>query len=253
MNGFRSERGQALVLSTLFLAAMLGMSALVLDVGSWFREQRDTQRVADAAALAGAQALPFDTSEARSLALKYTAKNGGGSPTISFRTTLRGTDTIDVKLRRDAPGFFSKLFGINSVNVGAKASARAFAPGSARWVAPIVVNHMHPMLVGCDGPCFGPQNETDLELDNLHDPGSGNAAGSFGLISLNDDDLDANTLAEWVVKGYEGYMGIDDYRSAPSANFNNGQFQAALEKRKGTEMLFPIYKKILGSGSTAQY
>jgi Flp pilus assembly protein TadG len=61
MNRFRSERGQAMVLTTLFIVALLGMAALVLDLGTWFRSQRDLQAVADAAALAGAQEQPDST------------------------------------------------------------------------------------------------------------------------------------------------------------------------------------------------
>ena len=47
MNRFRSERGQTMVLTTLFVAALLGMAALVLDLGTWFRNQRDLQQQRD--------------------------------------------------------------------------------------------------------------------------------------------------------------------------------------------------------------
>ena len=57
MNRLRNDSGQAVVLSVVFLAALLGAAAMVVDVGSWYREQRDTQSEADAAALASAQAL----------------------------------------------------------------------------------------------------------------------------------------------------------------------------------------------------
>ena len=59
----KRENGQAMVLTVLFLAGLIGMSALVLDVGSWFREKRQLQLTADAAALAGAQALPGSPAE----------------------------------------------------------------------------------------------------------------------------------------------------------------------------------------------
>ena len=64
MNRLRSEAGQAAVLSVVFMAALLGAVALVLDVGSWYRAQRNLQSDADAAALAGAQELPDDTATA---------------------------------------------------------------------------------------------------------------------------------------------------------------------------------------------
>ena len=77
MNRLRSEAGQAAVLSVVFMAALLGAVALVLDVGSWFRAQRATQSAADAAALAGAQELPESTGLASALATQYLTANGG--------------------------------------------------------------------------------------------------------------------------------------------------------------------------------
>src|SRR5207249_7238600 len=74
----RNDNGQATVITVVFLVVLLGMAALVLDIGSWYRADRSTQSTADAAALAGAQQLPQDTATARSLALQYAGKNGGG-------------------------------------------------------------------------------------------------------------------------------------------------------------------------------
>ncbi len=67
MTTLRSQRGQAMVMSIVFLTVLLGMAALVLDVGSWYRADRHAQLTADAAALAGAQALPDDPGRATAL------------------------------------------------------------------------------------------------------------------------------------------------------------------------------------------
>ena len=106
MNRFRSERGQSLVLTTFFVAALLGMAALVIDLGTWFRSQRDLQAVADAAALAGAQGLP-DGGQASAYANQYTNKNGANGPTVTFPSA----DKIKVSPQRPAPGFFARVFG----------------------------------------------------------------------------------------------------------------------------------------------
>ena len=74
----RRERGQAAVLTVVFMIVLLGMAAAVLDVGSWYKEDRELQATMDAAALAGAQALPDDTAEASALAEQYSTTNGGG-------------------------------------------------------------------------------------------------------------------------------------------------------------------------------
>lgn len=253
MKRLRSERGQAMVLTTLFLVALLGMAALVLDLGTWFRSQRDLQAVADSAALAGAQELPENTGLASARAGEYTSKNGGPSPGVSFSSTIAGfgANTIHVELERDAPGFFAKVFGVDSVDIRAKATARASYPSAARWVAPIVVDERHPMLLCNPRPCFG--TRTTIDLEHLHRPGGGNASGSFALISLDNRQVDEEALSEWLLEGYDGYMELGDYRSVPSAKFNSGQFRSALAKRMNTELLFPIYRRITGSGSTAEY
>ena len=139
MTSFRNERGQAAAFSVLFLAALLGMMALVLDVGSWFREQRDTQSAADAAALAAAHALPENPAQADSLAASYLAKNRGGTADVTYSSKFFANDTIKVHVSRKAPGFFSKLFGVDSVDVGATATARAAGMENARFAAPIAV------------------------------------------------------------------------------------------------------------------
>ena len=54
----RHESGQAIVFVIAIMTVLIGIGALVIDGGSWFRTQRHLQTAADAAALAGAQDLP---------------------------------------------------------------------------------------------------------------------------------------------------------------------------------------------------
>jgi len=95
----RSDRGQATVLTLVFLVVLLGMAALVLDIGSWYRADRATQSTADAAALAGAQALPSSPTNANTLSLQYVTKNGGGSPSVTFSTKYLTNDTVKVNVK----------------------------------------------------------------------------------------------------------------------------------------------------------
>ena len=259
MNRIRSDRGQAAVLTVIFMVALLGAAALVLDVGSWFREQRDTQSAADAAALAAAQALPENPAQAEALAASYIAKNRGGATTTTYGSDAVANDKVTVRVERSAPGIFAKLFGIDAVQVSARATARAGGIDAAKWVAPITVNIKHPKLnCGSMGgkpvPCFGDQ--TEIELEHLHKPGSGDAAGAFGLINLNRDDSGSaggSTLGIWITNGFDQYMELGKYRSVPSAMFNDSHVKGGLDARLGDVLLFPIYKTITGSGSNAEY
>lgn len=261
----RSARGQSAVVTVVFLVVLLGMAALVLDVGSWYRAKRDAQSTADAAALAGAQALPkASTGTALSLAQQYASKNGGiGTGGVTFSTKLYPNDTITVNVKRTSPGFFAKIFGFRSVNIGGTATARSEPVSQVTGVAPVTVNWRHSLL-HCSGggknvtcnPDFGPSYPTTLDLEDLHQPGNGDKAGAFGLINLDQNsggNVGANVLAGWLLNGYDGYLPLGSYNSAPSANFNNSQFQDAMRQKLNTELLFPVYRVLKGPGSNAVY
>ena len=246
MNRSRNERGQAMVLTVLFLTALLGAAALVLDVGSWFREQRGAQSAADAAALAGAQALPESPGTSSALASDYLAANEGGVGEFSWSTDRLVNDTITVKVKRKAPGVFAKLFGIDSVNVGATARARSGSISKARYAAPIAVDRAHPMLNCSPRPCFGEATTLDLQKTG---------PGAFRLLNLDSSKggTGGKISADWILRGYEGFMPLGWYGSDPGAAFNDNKFQGALNVRIGDELLFPVYDKTKAQGSNFEY
>jgi len=249
----RNDRGQATVITVVFLVVLLGMAALVLDIGSWYRADRATQSTADAAALAGAQALPYDTTNARALAQQYSNKNGGGVTGGDVTITsspYSANDTIKVQVHRTASGVFTKLFGVNQVGVGSKATARASLMQSAQYVAPIGVNLKHQDLKGTPAcPCFGPGNVTTLPL------GKNGAPGSFDLINIDGSKggTGGQILADWILHGYSGYLPIGSYLSDTGAKWNDSLVQNALEQRMHTTLLFPVYDTLSGSGANAVY
>jgi Flp pilus assembly protein TadG len=247
-----NQSGQALVLTVVFLVSLLGMAALVLDVGSWYRAKRDLQATADASALAGAQALPDAPGSATGLANQYATTNSPDLATkdVSISSNIVPNDRILVHVTRPAPGFFAKVFGISSVQVGATATAQTEGMAQAKYVAPITVKNTHPKLSGSGCPCFGPGNETTLPL------GKTGAPGAFDLIDLNGDPtgtVGASTLADWIANGYGDYLGLGDYFSDPGAKWNNSTIQDALQSRFGTELMFPVYDTLAGTGSNATY
>jgi hypothetical protein len=247
----RSESGQALVVTVVFMVCLLGGVALTLDVGSWYREHRQAQTTADAAALAAAQMLP-NTDNAKATAQDYASKNGGGIDTngISFSSSQEPDDTITVHVTRSAPGFFSKIFSIDSASVHAHAAARTGVPIDAKWASPIAVNKLHPMLAGPGCPCFGPTNETTLPLGKVGAP------GAFALVNLDNSingTVGASTLGQWIQQGFSAYLPLGDYLSDPGAKWNDGPIQSALTARYGSDLLFPVYDTLTGTGSNAEY
>ena len=246
MTRLRSQTGQAAVLTVIFMAALLGAIAMVLDVGSWFRAQRATQSAADAAALAAAQALPENTGFASALGSQYLASNGGGAGEFTFSSKRTANDTISVKVTRQADGFFAKLFGIDSVDVHAKASARSGGFDRAQYAAPIAVDRQHPLLNCTPLPCFN--QATTLDLQKV-------GPGAFRLLNLDGSKggTGGKIDADWILRGYDGYMPLDWYGSDPGAAFNDSKFQEALAIRRGDELLFPVYDQTKGGGSNFEY
>jgi Putative Flp pilus-assembly TadE/G-like len=251
----RDDRGQAAVLTIIFLTVLLGVTAFALDVGSWYRAKRQLQATADAAALAGAQALPESTDDARAWAIQYADKNGGvlAASDVTFSRGTVDNDTISVRMTAPAPGFFSKIFGLDSVTVGANAAARSDNVGQALGVAPIVVNHLKPELQCTPLPC---SNDTSIQLDNLHNPGSPDAAGSFGLIDLikgDNGNAGASEVGSWIQNGFDEYMDPGNYDAVPSSMFNSVNVRQAMNISVGQVLLFPVYDSLTQSGSNAKY
>ena len=248
----RDERGQAIVLMTLSLVVILGMAALVLDVGNWFHTKRRLQGTADAAALAGAQQLPDDPSGAQTMAMSYANQNGGdvASANITVSSTVLPNDTISVRARKTDPGFFSGVLGIASADIDARAKVRVGPPAQARYVAPMVVYCGQDLIQNCDGktvPTFGVP--TTLPYDKMGAP------GAFGMLNLDGGNgtPGSSTEADWILKGFDKYLGLGAYNSDPGAKFSSSNIQDALSARVGSVLLFPVFKTLKDTGSNAEY
>jgi hypothetical protein len=251
MSRHKHSCGQAYVLTVLFLVVLLGMAAAVLDVGSWYRADRALQATVDAAALAGAQALPEDAGEASALADEYATKNGGGEITVSFDTQVFEDDTIIVQGSRPAPGFFAKVFGVDSVTVNSRAKARAGYLVQAKYVVPIVVDEKQEKLQCNPNPCSG---ETELKYQHFKKNGSPDGAGNFGFINLTGDNgVGTSELEKWITNGFDKYLGLGNYDARTGNPFSSSHVGDVLEAREGDILLFPIYRKLIGGGTGAKY
>ena len=248
----KSESGQAFVLMALSLVVIMGMAALVVDVGNWYHTKRRLQATADAAALAGAQLLPKDSAGAQAMALSYANKNGGdvAGADIAVTSTAVADDTIGVRARKTDAGVFGSVLGIASADISARAKARVGPPLKARYVAPMVVFCDHPLIHNCNGdstPDFG--SDTTMDYDPMGAP------GAFGMLNLDGGNgtPGSSDEANWILHGFNKYLGLGDYRSDPGAKFSSSNIQDALEARRGSVLLFPVYRQLDGQGQNAAY
>jgi hypothetical protein len=121
------ERGQALVISVLFLAVLIGMAGLVVDVGAWYVQHQKAQAAADFGALAAAAELPSRPTNARSMADDYVDEN---LPGATAETTLNydgDPRKVEVKAKTKGDTYFLRLFGWETVDISARAVAHKVA------------------------------------------------------------------------------------------------------------------------------
>ena len=245
-----------IVLVMVALLAVIGMAGLSVDVGSWYRQQRAEQSTADAAALAGAQDLPDDPAAAAADAIRYANVNGAGlaAGDVVISSDRTANDTISVRVTREAPAVFTKLFGLNTVTVRASSAARSDGVSTADGVAPIAVSSNHPMLSCTPPPCSG---STTLDMVDLKAKGGPNGAGNFSLLDLTgkaNGGVGDPIIADWITNGYDQAMPLGTYTGVTGAGFNSGNVRSAFQGQYGNDLLFPVYRPpIVKSGTNAQF
>ena len=192
--------------------------------------------------------MPDDPGAAVALANQYLDKNGGAvTRSVGLKSVESANDSVTVSATRQAPGFFSKVLGIESVKVSAKATATGgVRPSEVTGVAPIAVDEKHPMLQCKPLPCF--DEETTLDLKKV-------GPGAFRLVNLDGSHGGTGPpiLQDWIENGYSGWMPLGWYFSDPGAKFNSSQVQAALDARLNDELLFPVYRGTRGGGANFEY
>jgi hypothetical protein len=135
----RSEqRGQSLIVVSLAMVVVLGVSAMAIDVGTWYVKHHQDQVIADSAALAAANCLAHpntgpntstmpqctsgtDTTDAETVAVAYAARNGLPASDLQVNIT---NNQVTVKAKTsNTPAFFANMFGINTTTQSAHAVA----------------------------------------------------------------------------------------------------------------------------------
>ncbi|MBI2952977.1 MAG: hypothetical protein HYY30_01580, partial [Chloroflexi bacterium] len=198
-NGFpgsRGERGQVMILASVALTAMLAILALVIDLGYLYAERRSEQRAADAAAWAGALALPIvGEAKARSDALYFAQVNGFTNdatttvtvniPPISPPAKQAYDSTyVEVIITRQVETFFAKV--LSRFNTSATAYAIA---ASNQWV-----NYTLFVIDKTASPALSLGNSTVLHVNGGSIAVNSSAGGSYGAINNNGTLVASNRI-----------------------------------------------------------
>lgn len=219
MRRLKNDDGISLVLVGILLIVLFAFAGFAVDVGAMYQERRELRNGADAASLAIAQACALDPSDpecsddtgAGSPADNYADLNAhdgqSGVEDVTINPSPPAPYTLTVKVDTSAesaagdPGFatlFMRVFGIDTVSVGATATAAAGPLGSAE--TPPVIFEACEWAQAWGDPS-SPPDPSDLESDLvtlfLHqsplpkdlppcptylDPAGKDAPGAFGFL-----------------------------------------------------------------------
>lgn len=119
----KTKKGAISIIVAISMVVLLLFAALVIDIGMIAVNKSKLQNACDAAALAGAQELPFDTTKAEAMARQYAAENGVEDKYIGVSFSDSNSKITVTAENKPVEFFFAKVVGISEGEVSAKASA----------------------------------------------------------------------------------------------------------------------------------
>lgn len=188
----RDERGSVTVLTAAVAVCLLLAAALTIDVGALYGEKSRLQAVADAAALAGASALP-DSAAARDRALDYAARNGVPAEAVSVEVNADRT-RVDVAVQVTARTQLAGAVGMPAFPVRAASAAFKSRPGAVEGAQPL----------GVELQQFELGKEYRLKIGSSGKGEEGPYRGNFHALALGGSGAD--TYEENLRHGYPGWL-----------------------------------------------
>lgn len=239
----RDEQGAFVVLMAAFIVVILGMAALVVDVGSLLDEKRQLQNGADAGALAVAQSCALgacDDALAARLA-DDNSQDGRSAAAVTYpaakRVTVQ-TTTISGGTSILPYSFAQTLTGVKGQSVTAKATAAWSTLGRATALR-VAVSQCDVLRLEQAG--FGVQTTVEFHSTSSGCGTSSGAdtSGAFGF--LDDDGLD--DTCELTVS----------VTQTPSARTGATGPGPCLSSRVNTDVLLVVFDRIDSTGTNASY
>lgn len=262
--GTPKEKGQTLVLVAVMMMALLGLTAIAIDLSYVFVQRRDMQNAADAAALAGGRMVARfsanptlhyryrdvyyevlqsgENNGAQNLEI-YLVHCGDRQPYYELRPNDYGAIQrcpcacgVYVKAETSFDTFVSSLFGFDVLTASAEATAEFGLPKYATNVVPIGLRN----TVLASG-VWGKVGMTYTFWDSRKEGGS--SAGWLGLDCKYPDNSSAcdahnNALKAWMSgPHYEGQVWYGDFVGGDPNSKNNILTHAQV----GDTLIVPVF------------
>ncbi|MCB1026567.1 MAG: Tad domain-containing protein [Microthrixaceae bacterium] len=233
----RDDRGYVMVISAMFVTAMLAVAALAVDLGGFYVEASRIQRASDAAALAGVVWLPNvpkATAEAKAVAAENGYTHG-----VNADVTVKRIGLYEMQVRIEADGelFFGKAF-TDDVRLARAGEARYTLPvplGSSTSAAGMGNYNFpdgrprHNIWLSIHSPCSG-SNNGDLLTNKYIQPNNRSCSATNAGGSTTNPDYDT-----------EGYSFAVDVHAGAGAITVQGYDVGECTYRGGTRLEWQLY------------
>lgn len=218
------EHGATIVFVAIAMTALLSVVALAIDVGMLLNSRSEAQRAADAGAMAGAQSLipePTDANRAEGFAIQFGEANNVFDQFASIQPQDVDVDTengrVTVRVRRESSRgnavgtWFANVFGVSEADVGAVATAQVGQASAATCVKPWAIADAWADEDGDLRYDPGEFYQADLtgwgtDYRNTGEPGQGQMADGFGIaydadrgrrVRIAEGDPDETVVSGW--------------------------------------------------------
>jgi hypothetical protein len=231
-----NENGQATVMFAICLTALLGITALAVDVGNLYFEKSKMQNALDAGVLAGAHELILTKNDASAEEEADDISDVNGFPleihgeTASLpeyygQAIASGVEYyVKANFSKKVNMYFARILGIDNVKVTAKAKAVVRPISGAKGLIPVGIAKN-------DLPTRQYTDSITLVFPE-HEPGPGN----FGFLDLDGGHGGGTTdLKNRIVNGYEGTVSIGNliFTETGGATPGYNAFNERIQKDSG--------------------
>jgi Flp pilus assembly protein TadG len=269
MQRLKDERGATAVTTAIFMVVLLGMTAIVIDIGALYFERAQLKNGADAGALAVAQNCAAGncgtdfTALATSLA-GQNANDGLTDAAVNIDATANKV-TVTTTTRTSDGHALAQVF---APALGLEDSATVTTQSAARWSAPVAGSAVLPIAIsycqfagmldkGVQRIDFNPNRSTTEGCPSSTVPGSSGTEytipGGFGWLKQDPAqpcrtriNVSGTALPEFPV---DPEISSDPGNDVPASCKSSGM----LDQIKNSTVLLPLYDDAGGTGSNAWY
>lgn len=261
----RDDRGVAVIIVAVFLVALFGLAALVVDLGMLIAARSELQNGADSGALAGlVDHVLYGPSEGEQTAKTYTTnpKNyhlvSPPPAADAVDVSIPAFETMQVRVRRSngtsagpIPTVFARIWGKENADVEAVAVAKMSRKVIGSGPGNLLPYGIHKRII-------------DADEDGLYDVGNSidvyphaYTPGNFGVLDLDGGSNSNSDTVQWTEQGFdqsfvipqsEGFINITG-----DTGISGDSLSDPIRSRIGQRVLLPVFDQVSGEGSGSTF